>query len=214
MNVWLSRLWLRALLEAAYTYGWRKSELLGLEVGHLDLGARPTMRLYDSKNGEGRVVPIMSNILPLLEALCQGKKSNERVFTRQDGSPVKDFRFAWQNMCIRAAVPCPDGSISRSVCGKCGAPMDAGMRTCTVKHTDQDGFERKCGGECRYIGLLVHDMRRSAAKRLRESGIHEKLIMDIGGWKTRSMFDRYTITDPAAMRRAMATVTASVSAPC
>jgi hypothetical protein len=50
-------------------------------------------------------------------------------------------------------------------------------------------------------------MRRSAAKRLRESGIHEKLIMDIGGWKTRSMFDRYTISDPEAMRRAMAVVT-------
>ena len=32
--------------------------------------------------------------------------------------------------------------------------------------------------------------------------------MDIGGWKTRSMFDRYTITDPEAMRRAMAVVTA------
>jgi hypothetical protein len=55
-------------------------------------------------------------------------------------------------------------------------------------------------------------MRRSAAKRLRESGIHEKLIMDIGGWKTRSMFDRYTITDPAAMRRAMEAVTGPMQA--
>ena len=71
-------------------------------------------------------------------------------------------------------------------------------------------MERKCGGRRKYIGLLVHDMRRSAAKRLRESGIHEKLIMDIGGWKTRSMFDRYTISDPEAMRRAMAVVTAPV----
>ena len=204
-------LWLRALLEAAYTYGWRKSELIGLEVSHLDFGPRPTMRLYDSKNGEGRVVPIMSNVLPLFAALCAGKKQNEYVFTRQDGNPVKDFRFAWQNMCIRAAVPCPDGSISRLECRKCGTPMDAGTRTCTVKRPDKDGFERKCGGERRYIGLLVHDMRRSAAKRLRESGIHEKLIMDIGGWKTRSMFDRYTITDPEAMRRAMEAVTAPTS---
>lgn len=106
-------LWLRALLETAFTYGWRKGEMLGLRVNQLDLGLRPTMRLYDSKNGEGRVVPIMSNVFPLLTALCQGKKQNEYVFTRQDGSPVKDFRCAWQNMCIRAAVPCPDGSISR-----------------------------------------------------------------------------------------------------
>jgi integrase len=199
-------LWLRALLETAYTYGWRKGELIGLQVGQLDFGLKPTMRLYDSKNGEGRVVPIMSNVLPLLSALCQGKKLTDQVFTRDDGNPVKEFRAAWQNMCIRAAVPCPDGTPSRFVCKKCGALIEAGAATCQVKTKDADGYERKCGGKRKYIGLLVHDMRRSAAKRLRESGIHEKLIMDIGGWKTRSMFDRYTITDPEAMRRAMQVV--------
>jgi hypothetical protein len=32
--------------------------------------------------------------------------------------------------------------------------------------------------------------------------------MDIGDWKTRSIFDCCTITDPEAMRRAMEAVTA------
>ena len=146
----------------------------------------------------------------MLTTLCAGKGSNDYVFTRDDGTPVRDFRGAWQNMCIRAAVRCRDGTISRFECRKCGAPMDAGTRICSVKTKDADGYERKCGGEHRYIGLLVHDMRRSAAKRLRESSIHEKLIMDIGGWKTRSMFDFYTITDPEAMRRGMEAVTAPV----
>ena len=45
-------------------------------------------------------------------------------------------------------------------------------------------------------------------RRPRKSGIHEKLIMDIGDWETRSMFDRCTITDTDAMRRAIETVTA------
>jgi hypothetical protein len=138
--------------------------------------------------------------------MCEDKGSNDYVFTRDDGSPVKDFRAAWQNMCIRACVPCPDGTLSRFECKKCGALINAGMATCQAKTTDEDGFDRKCGGKRKYIGLLVHDMRRSAAKRLRESGIHEKLIMDIGGWKTRSMFDRYTISDPEAMRRALAAI--------
>lgn len=196
-------IWLQALLETAFTYGWRKGEMLGLCVGQLDLGLKPTMRLYDSKNGEGRVVPLLGNVLPLLKALCQEKKQNQHVFTRDDGTAVKDFRTAWQNMCIRALVPCPDGSFSRYECITCGAPIHAGAKVCRAKMTDPDGYVRRCGGLRRYIGLLVHDMRRSAAKRLRESGIHEKLIMDIGGWKTRSMFDRYTITDPETMRRAM-----------
>jgi len=121
------------------------------------------MRLYDSKNSESRVVPLMSNVYPLLATLCAGKGQNEYVFTREDGSPVKDFLGAWQNMCIRACVPCPDGTPSRFECHKCGASMDAGSTTCQVKIIDKDGYERKCGGKRKYISLLVHDMRRSAA---------------------------------------------------
>ena len=60
----------------------------------------------------------------------------------------------------------------------------------------------------RFIGAEWEELRWSAAKCLRESGIHEKLIMDIGDWKTRSIFDCCTITDPEAMRRAMEAVTA------
>lgn len=198
-------LWLRTLLEIAWTYGWRKGEMISLFKNQLELGSKPTMRLHDSKNGEGRVVPLMGNVLPLLKAMCEGKEPSDAVFTRDDGSVVKDFRGAWQNLCIRAAVPLPDGTVSRFMCIKCKEPMEAGAATCQ-QIKEEDGIAKKCGGKRKYIGLLVHDMRRSAAKRLRESGIHEKLIMDIGGWKTRSMFDRYTITDPDTMRRAMAPV--------
>jgi integrase len=125
-------LWLRALVETAYTYGWRKGELIGLQMSQLDMGLKPTMRLYDSKNGKGRVVPLMSNVYALLSALCEGKGPNEYVFTREDGSPVKDFPAAWQNMCIRACVPCPDGTLSRFECTKCGAAMEAGTRICST----------------------------------------------------------------------------------
>src|SRR5207245_2468868 len=40
-------------------------------------------------------------------------------------------------------------------------------------------------------GLIVHDLRRSAARNLRKAGIAETLIMKIGGWKTESVFRRY-----------------------
>lgn len=53
--------------------------------------------------------------------------------------------------------------------------------------------------------LLFHDLRRTAARNLRRAGIAEGIIQRIGGWKTRSVFERYAIvtrTDIAdAMRK-------------
>jgi integrase len=52
-------------------------------------------------------------------------------------------------------------------------------------------------------GLMVHDMRRTAARNLRRAGVAEGVIMKIGGWKTRSMFERYNIVDQRDMREAL-----------
>jgi integrase len=52
-------------------------------------------------------------------------------------------------------------------------------------------------------GLLVHDLRRSAAKALRRAGVPESVIMATGGWKTASMFRRYAIVSGADQKDAM-----------
>jgi len=189
-------LWLRALVEVAYTYGWRRGELINLRVRQVNLDLRErTIRLDPgtTKNLEGREVWMNDTICTLLAALCEGKDPDDHVFTRADGKPVKDFRAAWQNLCIRACLPGPDGKPSHFECSKCKAPIAGGTKKC-----------RACGGERRYVGLILHDMRRSAARALRRAGVPESVIMKAGGWKTRSMFERYNITNRRDQQEAMA----------
>ena len=100
------RLWLRAMLETAYLYGWRVSELLNLRVRQVDLVAR-TIRLEPgtTKNQEGREVTIESGrLLALLRQCVEGKRTEDHVFTRGD-KPIRDFRKRWKNLCTAAGVP-------------------------------------------------------------------------------------------------------------
>src|ERR1700690_3226465 len=52
-------------------------------------------------------------------------------------------------------------------------------------------------------GLLFHDPRRTAARNLRRAGVGEGVIMRIGGWRTRSVFERYAIVSQADIAEAL-----------
>jgi integrase len=94
------------MLETAYSYGWRVSELLNLRVGQVDLLNR-TIRLDPgtTKSREGREVTIESGrLLQLLRHCVEGKRPDDYVFTRGI-KPIRDFRKSWQNLCAAAGVP-------------------------------------------------------------------------------------------------------------
>jgi integrase len=97
--------WLRALFEVAYTFGWRVSELLSLQVRQVDLSAG-TIRLDagTTKNGEARFATMTSTVRALMAALVSGKDPEERVFTRE-GTPIADFRGVWEKVTTAASVP-------------------------------------------------------------------------------------------------------------
>jgi hypothetical protein len=120
-----------------------------------------------------------SILADLLQQCCAGKRGDDFVFTREDGSQVKDFRGAWATVCGIAGV-------GHKECKVCETAVD-NAQFCPVCKV------RRKFKELKAVGLLFHDLRRSAARNARASGVAEGVIMRLGGWKTREVFDRYAI---------------------
>jgi integrase len=161
-----SDLFMRAMLCLSYSFGFRKSELIGkkekkakngqvveqailpLKVSNVNL-VTGIIQLRDSKNGEQRKVSMTKDAKNLLTACCAGKSADDAVFTRGKGKKaVSDFRGTWDKITLAAGCS----------------------------------------------GLLFHDLRRSAVRNMVRAGIPEVVCMKISGHKTRNVFDRYNIT--------------------
>jgi integrase len=182
-------LWLRAMLETGYAFGWRVSELLNLRVSQLDLLNR-TIRLNpgETKNDDGRVVIMTNSVHQLLTQCVAGKKPEDSVFTRENGKPVQDFRGTWANICC-------SGGLGKLVCSNCDQEVDAEKHCATCGHD----WTRN---ELKYRGLIFHDLRRTAVRNMVRAGVPERVAMQISGHRTRAIFDRYHIVSENDLREA------------
>jgi integrase len=170
-------LWMRTLLELACNFGWRLSAWLNLKVAQVDmLNCRITLPGVLSKNGEPYTAFFTQGdtIHHLLKASISGKEPDDYVLTRdtQRGpKPVKDFRKTWRKI-----------------------TQAAGFRL-------KPATKGKVKGQLTRAGIRFHNTRNTAAIRMIKAGAAEVEAMDIGGWKTRSIFEHYHITDEQAKKR-------------
>jgi integrase len=164
--------WLRALIAVAYTYGFRKGELLNLRVRQVDLIDKwIELEVGSTKTDEGRGVPMTDEVFKLMVECCRGKGPDDFVFTRDIldketgsrmiGPRVIEPRKDWYDLAIASGL------------GHFEGPNETGYR--------------------RYVGLQLHDFRRS---------VPETVCMQISGHKTRAVFERYNIVDKADLVRA------------
>jgi integrase len=101
---------LKPLFVVGYATGIRLGELRSIRWEQVDLkDGFITLETGETKNGEGRMVPILKGEME--DLLTAAKKEREEkypgsswVFSR-DGEPIKDFRWAWEKACGRAGVP-------------------------------------------------------------------------------------------------------------
>jgi integrase len=69
----------------------------------------------------------------------------------------------------------------------------------------ESGYRSDWNLACKAVGLegrRMHDFRRTGIRKLVRAGVSDTVAMKISGHKTRSIFDRYNITDDTDLREA------------
>jgi integrase len=179
-------LYLRAMLALAYSFGFRKGELLNLRVSNVDLLAR-TVRLETSKNGEPRQINLTDETRKLLSACVAGKAPIDYVFTWGNGRRVKDFRGAWEK--ATTAAKCPGllfHDLRRSAVRnmvRASIPESVAMKI--SGHKTRSVFER-------YNIVSEHDLTE-AAKKIESAALSYSLVKTDESEETTKTVERVTI---------------------
>jgi integrase len=104
----------KPVAQVAYLTGWRKGELLSRRWRHVDL-EEGWLRLEpgETKNGRGRMFPLIPQLRTVLERQYKRKLEIERrngrlvnaLFFHDDGRPIRSFRRSWHRACEEAGHP-------------------------------------------------------------------------------------------------------------
>ena len=172
--------YLRPIVTFAYLTGWRvQSEVLPLRWANVDLEAMlVTLDANTTKNDEARVFPF--GALPELAALLEQQRATTRSLERVDGKLIP-YVFHRAGRPIKSYKNAWARAIDRAARGGKREALAPVVRP-------------------QLVGRIVHDFRRTAVRNLVRAGVDESLAMKLTGHKTRSVFDRYNITNEADLR--------------
>ena len=181
--------YLRLPVSIGFFSGMRLGEILALEWSQIDLlGNTINLRPGETKNGEGRAVPVTPELRALLLAQRGCRQSQcpfvcFKVDRLGNALQLESFRKAWYSACVKAGL----GKFVPKV-GPDGQPIYA-------KRSDR--LKGKSSPVMVYEGRLFHDLRRSGVRNLVRAGVPERVAQTISGHKSRSVFERYNIVSPA-----------------
>jgi integrase len=153
--------WLKVFVTLTFTYGFRRSELIGAKVGYFDpKAAALTLPAFTTKNKMERIVDINPDgeIYQMLVRLAEGRDAEAALFTR-NGRPVKDYRGEWD----KQTADIKGGS------GKGGAVTLHDLRRSAITNMDEKGVTAAQAGThltadvfARYIVRNLNERRNTA----------------------------------------------------
>jgi integrase len=171
---------LRDFFRWGFLTGWRKGAIASLKWADVDRETG-SIRLSwrHAKNGKAQSLALVGELADIIERRWQA-----RTITLKSGatliSPLVFHRGAGAGKHLGAARPVADfDKALKRACEAAGIVYG------------------------RFGGRTFHCTRRSAARELRNAHQPESVIMKIGGWRTREIFDRYNIVDESDTAEAM-----------
>jgi hypothetical protein len=149
--------------------------------------AAGVIRIDDTKSGEPRTLPYAA--LPALVELVTQRRAVTDAVQRRRGMKVN-------HVFHRNGNPIP--YFRRAWISAC---ITAGLGQ--EIRDDRGRLVRKIAHR------LPHDYRRSAARNLSRAGVAEKAIIQLCGWKSRSVFDRYRVVPERDLAEGLAKLAAA-----
>lgn len=175
----------RVLATLAAWLGWRRSELLGLEWRSVDL------ETGEVRLDVGRAAVTSSGahagaeVAEVAEVRTKNGDGRVAFLPPEALAALREWRAAT----LRAGI------VSRWVVHRGGERLRGGY----------DAWRSACR-RAGLEGLMLHDLRRTAARSYVRSGVPEHVVMRVLGHRTRSMLDRYNIVSERDLREAAARV--------